>query len=256
MAGPSKASILLDAAEKISADFGMLLSKARVPNSGQARIAACLCLTIAEIHIAVLAVLRSQAQSHAPVLVRSMHEALADLRNLLADARYLDQMRFDNADQVLKTFKGFIDDPDLKDMEEALKFLSECAGIEQEIYDELKGKGLKPLGAAGKFKRANMAGEYATAYRFLCSFSHTDLNTLLARHAGNGHLRFTDPLPSETLVGMLGLALSLYAHALDTTPKYSDLSTDLVKGAIQAADKMWIRAVEAAGSAIISDGSD
>jgi hypothetical protein len=63
-----------------------------------------LCWTIAEAFTAVVAILRSPSQSDAVPLVRTMHEALADLRNLVADNACMDQIRFDSAYQQLKTF--------------------------------------------------------------------------------------------------------------------------------------------------------
>jgi len=230
---------LLSAAANIGDRFEALLAEARVHDSGEARVAACLCLTIAELHIAVIAVLRSRAQSHAPILVRSMHEALADLKNLIEDSAYVSQMRFDNADQALKTFKGFKNDPDMQDEQEAQNTLAEWIAKEQGTFDELREKGFKPLSAAGKFKKAGMVGEYATGYRFLCSFSHSDLNTLIARHAGDRHLRFTDMLPPATLESVLGMALTLYTRAVETLLQYTNLSAERVKAAIDSADDIW-----------------
>src|SRR5438270_358498 len=129
---------LLSAAAKISEIFETLLAEMSVQDSGEARVAACLCLTIAELHIAVSAVLRSRAQSHAPVLVRSMHEALADLKNLVRDSAYVNQMHFDNADQALKTFKGFQDDPDLQSDKGVQNTFAKWIAKEQKTFDGLK----------------------------------------------------------------------------------------------------------------------
>ena len=236
---PHDENSLLVAADEIGTKFEALFMQASFNDSGEARISACLLLTIAELYIAVLAVLRSPAQSHAGVLIRSMLEALADLNNLVADPNYLDQMHFDNADQMLKTSQGFLDDADLRDDPEVQENMKRWRAIEQEMYDKLKSKGCKPQGPAAKFKLAKMIGEYATGYRFLCSFSHSDLNTLIARHAGDGQLRFTDTLPPETLKSLLGLAISIYARSVNTLPKYSNLSTAEVQSACDAADSIW-----------------
>lgn len=235
---------LLSAAEKIGSLFEGLLAKARVNDSGDARVAACLCLTIAELHVGVLALLRSRAQSHGPVLIRSMHEALADLKNIVGNPAHTDQMHFDNAAQAIKTFSGFRDDPDMKDEKDAQKVMADWLAKEQKTHDELKEKGYKSLFVSDKFRNAGMAGEYATAYRFLCSFSHNDLNTLIARHAGKGHLRFTDPLPPATLKSVLGMAVSLYARAIETLPRYTDLVAEKVKVITDEADGVWSAAVE------------
>jgi len=230
---------LLAAAEKIGATFEALLADVTIQDSGEARVAACLYLTIAELHIAVIAVFRSRAQSHGPVLIRSMHEALADLKNVVANPAHVDQMRFDNADQMLKTIKGFREAPGMQEEEEAQITLANWTEQEQKTYDELKAKGFKPLKAVSKFKQVGMADEYAAVYRFLCSFSHSDLNTLVARHAGCRHLRFMDPLPPTTLKSLLSMSLSLYASAVEILPKYTNISPNATTVAIDSADAIW-----------------
>jgi hypothetical protein len=230
---------MISAAEKIGATFEALLEEVAVQDSGEARISACLFLTIAELYIAMLSVMQSRAQSHAPVLVRSMHEAFVDLQNLVADSSYADQMRYDNADQMLKTSGGFQEAPDLKEDEEALNTLAEWSAKEQKTLDELKAKGYKSLKIFDKFDRAGLAREYATGYRFFCSFSHSDLNTLIARHAGLGHLRFTDPLPAETLKSILSIAINIYGRAVQNLPKFTNLSDDRVKAAVDAVEAIW-----------------
>ncbi|MBX3650383.1 MAG: hypothetical protein KF771_03275 [Burkholderiales bacterium] len=230
---------IISAAEEIGATFETLLEEVEVQDSGEARISACLFLTIAELYIAMLSVMRSRAQSHAPVLVRSMHEAFVDLQNLVADSSYADQMRFDNADQMLKTSDGFQAAPDMQDNEEALRTLAEWSAKEQKTWDELKGMGYKPLRVFDKFNRVGMAGEYTTSYRFFCSFSHSDLNTLIARHAGIGHLRFTDPLPAETLKSVLSIAINIYGRGVQRLPKFTNVSDDKVKVAVDTAEAIW-----------------
>ena len=226
---------LLSAAEEIGAEFEGLLERAAVNDSGHARLSFCLCLTIAELYIGALAVLRSRAQSHAPVLVRSMHEALADLRNLVANPAYFDQIRFDNATQMLKTFRGFLSDPDLRNDKEVQQDMGAWLTKEQQVHDELQARGLKSLKQYDKFKQANMTGEYATGYRVLCSFTHSNLTTLLARHGGEDHLRFTHPLPLESFKMILRLAINFYIRTLETLPKYTNLTIKEVQTATDAA---------------------
>ena len=235
----SKPYEMISAAEKIGAIFEALLEKVEVQDSGEARISACLILTIAELYIAMLNVIQSRAQSHAPVLIRSMHEALVDLQNLVANSSYVDQMRFDNADQMLKTSDGFQEAPSLKDNKEALNTLAEWSARERKTYDELKAKGYKPLNVFDRFNRVGMAEEYVTSYRFFCSFSHSDLNTLIARHAGPGHLRFTDPIPTETLKSVLSIAINIYGRAVQNLPKVTTVSDDSVRVAVDAVEAIW-----------------
>jgi hypothetical protein len=80
---------ILEAARQIGAAFDKLLTGASVNDSGEARISACLCLTIGEMYGATLIVFDSPFQSHAPLIIRSMHEALADPTNLVVNPVYL-----------------------------------------------------------------------------------------------------------------------------------------------------------------------
>jgi hypothetical protein len=215
-----------------------MLAGARYKSADQAQHCARICLTIAEVFNGVLALLESPAQTHAPVLARTMVEALVDLKNLVADPDYLDQLRFDNADQQLKTFAGFRDDPDVGLDEEERRGLDRWIAIEQEIYNRTYTPERKACSVYKKFERAGMLDTYQTAYRFLCSFSHNDLNTLRARHGGGARLRFRQPLPPETLAKILGLAANLYAGAIRTAPSFSTISEDTA-----SASADWVTAV-------------
>ncbi len=234
---------LVSAAVKIGEIFEALLKEGAVQDRYEARIAACIYLTIAELNLGVVATLRSRAQSHAPVLVRSMHEALADLKNVVEDPAYANQMRFDNADQMLKTFKGFLDAPDLQDDEEAKKSLAGWVSKEKKIFDELKAKGFTPLSSCWTSSRKlGWQTSMRRVYRFLCSFSHNDLNTLLGRHGAVDKLRFTDPLPAEMLHSVVYFLIGIYGRAVETLPKYTTLSAEKVKTAIDSADDVWSEA--------------
>lgn len=234
-----KSLVLLTVAKEISAAFGSLLERSIVNDNEEARIAACLCLSIAEGFGAATAVLRSPFGSHATVLVRSMHEALADLKNLIADRAYLDQIRFDNADQHLKTFDAFLTDPDLKDDAEMQKSMSVWQATEQEIFDHLTAKGFTRQSISKKFAKAGMTSEYATAYRVACGFAHTNLNTLIARHGGAGHIRFAEPMPPETLQMVLGMALADYARAVETIPSYTNIAAAAVQALMDDVNAKW-----------------
>ena len=69
-----------------------LLFRVNVQDSGEARVAATLCLTIAEQFAGVLHLVRGGFSSHAPILVRSMLEGLADLLNFSGRRRWVDQL--------------------------------------------------------------------------------------------------------------------------------------------------------------------
>lgn len=229
---------LLAAADDINDLLEPLLLRARVKDSGEARVAMCLYLTIAELYGAALAVYKSQYQSHAPVLIRSMLESLADLLILVTDASHLDQMNFENARQMLNVVKAFEGDVDLQKDADAMMTMKSWRDREQPIYESLKTKGVKPKSILDTFRTAGISREYA-GYRFLCSFTHVNINALITRHAGVGHLRFTYDMPLETLRSTLGMAISLYGRAVETLPSYTDIAQIDVVAAINAVDTRW-----------------
>jgi hypothetical protein len=59
-----------------------LLLRANVQDSGEARVSATFLLTIAEQFAAMAYLVEGKFSTHAPILVRSMLDELADLRNL------------------------------------------------------------------------------------------------------------------------------------------------------------------------------
>ncbi len=232
---------LLSAADEIGAIFEGLLEKTQVNDSGEARVSVCLCLTIAEGYVAVLAVLNSHAQSHAPILIRSMHEALADLTILVETPNHVDQMKFDNAWQMLKIFLGFQDDSELKANLEAQETLKNWTEKEQATFTELRAKGYKRLQISAKFKTAKMIGEYVTSYGFLCSITHNNFTNLIARHGRVGYLGFTEPIPDAMLKSLLSISINIYGRAVKTLPKSTNLSEDEVTAAINAVEAIWER---------------
>jgi hypothetical protein len=219
-----KASEFMGTAIAIAERLDGMLAAAQYRTADHEQCAARLCLTIAEAYSGVLALSESPAQSHAPTLTRTMLEALVNLKNLIADPTFLDQMRFDNAAQQLKTFAGWRDHPDAGIDEEGRRALGRWIAIEQKIYDATCTEERKALGVYGRFERAGMLDSYQTVYRFLCSFSHNNLTTLGVRHGRGPSLRFRQPLPAETFARTMYGAANLYAEAIKTTPAYSNIS--------------------------------
>jgi hypothetical protein len=175
---------LLTIANEVKRQYDDVLMRASVQDSGEARIAASLCLTIAEQFGAVLCLTGGGFSSHAPILVRSMLEGLANLINLVNDPNYLNQIRYENARGDVVLFDAYAADPDIQKDTEAIATLAEWKSGAQPIRDELAAKGFKKQDVEAKFKQANISQNYV-AYRALCSFSHNQLTALLARHGGD-----------------------------------------------------------------------
>lgn len=218
------------------------LFRLNVNDSGEARVAATLCLTIAEQFAGVLHLVRGGFSSHAPILVRSMLEGVADLLNLVHDANYLDQLHYENARNDALLFDGFMDDPEMKRDAKALATLRAWKAKAQPIRDEFHAKGFRPISAIEKFRRAKIQSTYV-AYRTFSAFAHSGLTTLLARHADyRFELRYHDEAPPETTGSALTIAISILCNAFATLPRFTDISENELKQELDAIDAAWTAA--------------
>jgi hypothetical protein len=238
----SDISKMLAAAHEMKRQFDEMFFRANVQDSGEERVSATLCLTIAEQFAAALHLIDGGFSSHAPIIVRSMLEGLASLLNLVNDPRYLDQMRFDNARSNIILFDEYAADPGMQDNKEALSTLASWKEQDEPIRDDLVAKGFKRQDVIEKFKKANILENYV-AYRVFCSFAHNQLTTLIARHAGHFELRNHSEAPAELIVGLLNVAASILCQSVVTISNYTDLSEEEVQRAVDAADVAWTIAV-------------
>lgn len=229
---------MLIAAHNIKAQLDALLLRARVQDSGEHRVAATLCLTIAEQFSATLHLIEGGFSSHAPVMVRSMLEGLANLLNLVNDPAYVDQIRYDNARADVVLFTEYAADPEMQDNADALETLARWKAIAEPVRDELEAKGYGKLDVYQRFKRANILSTYV-AYRVFCSFAHNQLTTLLARHADRLELRYHAEAPEALTSSLLNVAISILCQAVVTASHYTDLVDAELRQAIDAADTIW-----------------
>jgi hypothetical protein len=229
---------MLGEAQRAKRALDAFLLAANVTDLGEARVAATLCLTIGEQFGAALHLFEGGFSSHAPILIRSMLEALADLRNLVNDPNYVDQIRFDDARSNVALFSDYAKVDGMT--AESLKTLKLWGDKAQPVVDELKAKGLSKLNAIEKFKLAGMAENYVS-YRVLCSFSHGQLTTLLSRHAGKFELSYHRAAPEQTTKSMIAMALAIFCQAVEQLPKFSDSRDAQLRAQLDAIDTAWTK---------------
>jgi hypothetical protein len=136
-----------------------------------------------------------------------MLESYVNLKLLIDDPEHADQIVFENARQSLKVVRGFAGDAEVA---ADPSMMAQIVGYRQEhtpVYDELTARGLKKKPIFDLFTKAGEKQLYL-AYRFLCTFSHNQLSTLVARHAGAGYLIMGQGLPVETLERILALSIT------------------------------------------------
>ena len=228
---------MLTAAHEIKCQYDIVLMRANVQDSGEARVSASLCLTIAEQFAAILCLAERGFSSHAPILVRSMLEGLANLINLANDPNYLEQIRYENARSDVILFDEYASDPDIQKDHEAIATLARWKDKAKPVRDELADRGFKNVDVKEKFKRANISQNYV-AYRVFCSFAHNQLTTLLARHGGK-FIHYHYEAPVSMTASTLTVAVSILSRALDMLPSFTDISASELKTVIGTADANW-----------------
>ncbi|KDP84223.1 hypothetical protein CF70_021260 [Cupriavidus sp. SK-3] len=236
---------MLAAAHDIKAQLDVLLLRGSVQDSGEHRVAATLCLTIAEQFTATLHLIEGGFSSHAPVMVRSMLEGHANLLNLVNDPSFVDQIRYDNARADVVLFTAYATDPEMQGNAEARETLAKWKASAEPVRDELEAKGYGKLDVYQRFRKANILPTYV-AYRVFCSFAHNQLTTLLARHADRFELRYNFEAPGVLTASLLNVAVGILCQAVVTASHYTDLTDAELRQAIDAADATWIGAQAAA----------
>jgi hypothetical protein len=164
----SKLDKMLKAARRAKERIDAMLLPANVQDSGEARVSATFLLTIAEQFAAMVHLVEGKFSTHAPILVRSMLDELVDLRNLVDDPNYLDQLKFEDARSNVLMVDDFAADPDISSDPSTRMQLAEWRQKYQPIYDTLKSQGLKPQRATQKFLRAKVSSLYVPLGLSLC----------------------------------------------------------------------------------------
>ena len=229
---------MLAAAHEVKHLFDSSLLACKVNDRGEARVSATICLTIAEQFAATLCLVEAGFSSLAPILVRSMLEGLADLLNLVKDARYLGQMRFENARNDVNLFTEYTHDPEMQEDKEAIANLREWSAKAAPLRAELAAEGFRPQSVVDKFKKAGILQNYV-AYRVFCSFAHNQLTTLIGRHGGNFELRYHNEAPPELTASTLNVAVSILCRAVETLPRFTSVSAGEMDQAVKAANEIW-----------------
>ena len=232
---------MLAAAHAMKNEFEEIILRASVKDSGEARVSATLCLTIAEQFAATLHLIEGGYSTHAPILVRSMLEGLANLICLVDDPNYLNQIRLENARSNVILFNEYAADPDMQENKDALAILAEWRARDEPVRDELSARGFRKQDVIEKFKKANILQNYV-AYRVFCSFAHNQLTTLIARHVGQFELRYHSDAPPALTASLLNVAASILCRAVVTVPKYTDIPEEKMRLAVDAADAAWTKA--------------
>lgn len=227
------------AATTILDSFEGLLGRANVADSGEARIGACLTLTIFEQFRSALCLVDAGYASHAAGPIRSMLEGVADLINLSKDADYLDQLHYENARSNVALFNELLKMENVPD--DMAEKVGEWKDHDEPVRKELRKAGHEKLAIEEKLKRADLDDAYAQ-YRILCAMVHTSITSLIARHAGRERLTelgYCRPAEPDTIGMLLLIAVDLLVRAGSELHSFTDLTEDEVNDVAEEAKRVW-----------------
>ncbi|KVF15022.1 hypothetical protein WJ06_27500 [Burkholderia cepacia] len=217
--------------------FERILARVEMHDTTQARAAGMLVASIAELANAAMLLMGTRLQSHAPVLLRSMLEALVDLKCLIADEDYLEQLEFNDALQLVRVFRDFADAPGFMDDAERRQQFEEMNAANQARYEALR-PGRREIPTRELFDRAGLLADYV-AYRTYCSWSHNKLFALRGRHGAHGTVRMGETMPDDMQRTVVTNAVKIYSRAMRVVPEFStSITTDEVHEAIDAVDEL------------------
>ena len=220
-------------------NFEKLIARANVEDSGEARIGACLILTIFEQFRAAMCLIDAGHASHAAGPIRSMLEGVADLMNLSASADYLDQLRWENARANVAMFNDILTLDNAP--EEMTRTVGEWKARDEPVRDELAKAGRERIQLEQKLKDVGLGGMYLH-YRILCAFVHPNLTSLISRHAGRErmteleYLRLVDRPVYRMLVMM---AFDLLVRAGSELHCFTDIDEGEVNTVAEEAKRLW-----------------
>jgi hypothetical protein len=227
------------AATTILDSYEVLLGRAKVADSGEARIGASLTLTIFEQFRSALCLIDGGLATHAAGPIRSMLEGVADLMNLSKSADYLDQLHYENARSNVTLYEEILK------LQNAPADMVENVGkwrdIEKPIRNRLEKAGRKKIDLAQKLRGAGIGDAYVN-YRILCAKVHTSITSLIARHAGRERiteLEYCRPAEPDVIGLLLMIAVDLLVRAGSELHNFSDLTKDEVNAVAEEARRVW-----------------
>lgn len=130
--------------------------------------------------------------SAVPILLRTVLETFADLKNLSNDGNYINSMDASDLYEWLRIFKEAEsgDNEYLKLISKMENFKQTYAEHETEL-NKLKEKQIVPLNNFERFKKAEMLDEYRSVYNSLCCDSHSNIRSLLKDYTNINKNDFT-----------------------------------------------------------------
>ncbi|MEG0192171.1 MAG: DUF5677 domain-containing protein [Stenotrophomonas sp.] len=226
-----------------------LVKHMRAPPAAPARPMCALFLTMAEQFEAVARLTKGGLVTHAAVHVRSMMEALTDIRLLAKSKTHVDVMRFKQLQGEKRTYEralapsALLPSADRQVME---KHLEDCEERYKTAFD-LISKEQRSAKTADAFTSADLP-ELLAPYTILCSMAHNDLAALALRHQGEHTMQMRADVPLEVSVLVHTMAHYSLMVAVEMLPRITRFTDDAFDPHHRQMKEIHLALLEACGS--------
>jgi hypothetical protein len=228
------------AAYAILGMYDELIQKARPQDDSDRVTYGCwLLLTIFEQFHSALCLIDNGLASHAAGPVRSMLEGMTDLLNLARCETYVDQMKYDSANENVKLFEEFSKSGDLEP--EMIAVLAEWNDRDRPVRDKLATSAnvTRRLHLEEKLRRVDLVPAYA-AYRMFCGLLHPNLTSLNARHRGDdGTAVYRAETPPAMVLTLLRYAIDFATRVINVLPTFSTIPKEQMDAVTDKAVAIW-----------------
>lgn len=197
-----------------------------VPRRSEAERLGCAILAlILDAYRACLALMASQGEWHAPVLVRTMLESFAHIRALADDPGFADRMKLRAAAARKRVISDYINvfrvTPEFRSTAE--RATREHAELEQ-LTARLQSRGVRDYRVFDCFRLAGINAITAYVYGDLSSFAHADYIAIMTRNHERESLRLGTPLTDEWFAKVIVLSSTILIDALNVLPSFTTVN--------------------------------
>jgi len=161
-----------------------------------------------------------------PILLRSMLEAFVDFSNLAETRTYGYHMDGSNIKEWIRILEEAKrgDNPYLADISKLPNLHAILSDHKKQLKD-LKRKGYSPLPQYQKFEKSHQSKEYRSFYNFLCCHAHSNIRSLISRHAdiaddeSDYELQFFSPTDLDSIVHYIDSCLGILVASTESIHK-------------------------------------
>ncbi len=161
-----------------------------------------------------------------PILSRAILEAFVNLKNVISDAAYIDNIEF----EWLRSWNQILTEAEAGN--EYLVQITEAEDLQSNLEKNrtrlanLREKGVRQLQVLEKFQLAGLELEYRTIYGYMSGHSHSALQSLIGKHIDTSSGRpevsaFVD-WPIERFEIYLGTSCEILIQATELFHEYFD----------------------------------